>query len=112
MTEKLCQKCGQRLDPGEEHHLWCKFMDNPHGNAYPGYVSRIILCSECHRYDKNCIHNLIISILKKYSTSTSNIDWRLWKEVSEEKKAECIKEVVTKSWVWLHEVNDERTSKA
>ena len=34
----ICDRCNSK-DRVEEHHVWPKFMDNPHGNSYkPGII--------------------------------------------------------------------------
>jgi len=82
----ICEKDGEEISWYHEHHLWPKFMDNPHGKAYLGYVSRVVLCKEHHLE----LHSLIT---KK----------KEWKKTPNEKKQQKIKETVEKSWGWLNE---------
>jgi hypothetical protein len=76
-------------------------MDNPHGYSFKGRVSRIFLCNDHHIK----LHKYIITpILQKYSTKPLYIKEEiLWKHIPEEKKQECIKEVVYATFKWLEE---------
>lgn len=107
----ICDKC-HRIIECEEHHLWPKLMDNPHGHSWKGNVSRVWLCVRDHTdkpYHNQGIHKeIIIPILRKYSSNPQyESEYYLWKYVPKDKKEECIDEVVKESLKWLNEVEND-----
>jgi hypothetical protein len=89
-----CDKCKKEIIEKHEHHIWPKFMDNPHGNNYNCFISRCDLCIECHVK----IHEVIKFILQKFSqVNKYTNEYYLWKNIRPENKKECIKEIVIKT---------------
>lgn len=97
--ERICEKCKEV--PIEEHHLWCKYLDNPHGYSYKKYENRIFLCRSCHQN----LHKVILKVLHSYRSPFSikslseNINW---KRISVQDREEVIDKIVKESWRWLH----------
>lgn len=95
-----CDKCHEEKLI-EEHHLWSKLFNNPSGKAFEVYPSRVWLCTKHHRDIEN---QIVIPILKKYSTKPNYISqYHLWMFVPNKLREEVIKEIVIESWRWLHE---------
>lgn len=104
----LCDKCKQNKEI-QEHHLWCKFLDNPHGFAWKNYVSRVGLCEECHTKEQGIHPQVIILVLKEFASYPQySSEYYLWKYVPEDKKERCIDKVVTKSWEWIKDGGDSK----
>lgn len=102
--ERVCEKCGEV--PIDEHHLWCKYLDNTHGNSWKDYDNRIFLCNHCHQQ----LHKVILSILKKYNPSSikSLVEYINWRKINIKNRNKVIDIVVKESWRWLKE--DDRDS--
>lgn len=66
---KICKRCGETNEV-EEHHIHCKFMDNP-----KGFGLTIDLCKKCHT-----ILGLIIPSI-------------VWKYIQQKDKLQVIKEI-------------------
>jgi hypothetical protein len=97
-----CDKCRKEL-PIEEHHLWCRYIDNPHGFAFRDFVSRIWLCKEHHTGDFGLHKLILIPILKEYSSKPEyNSEFELWNNIPEELKESVISICVNKSWRWIN----------
>jgi hypothetical protein len=105
---RICDKC-QSYSNVEEHHLWPKFMNNPHGFAYPGFISRIWLCKDCHI---KILHNtIIIPILKKYSIKNDyNSESALWIFIPQLFEEEVIRDVVYSTKYWVEKDGDTKTT--
>ena len=97
-----CDRCNSE-DRVEEHHLWCKYMDNTHGYAYPEKISRVWLCWECHHQKLH--YEIIVSILNKYARllKQSTSEYYLWKHISLLDKNNVIKEVVETTLRFINE---------
>ena len=77
----ICDKCHNDL-PIEEHHLWPKFMNNPHGNVRGNFPSRIWLCKDCHTGEEGIHSKVILPLLKKASTKPElNSEYSLWSKI-------------------------------
>lgn len=88
----ICKKCLKLFPTIEEHHLWPKFMDNPHGYTFKTYFSRVILCNDCH---KKLHKEIIMPIVRKYSLMPKyQSEDYLWKYVPLLEKSKCIEEAV------------------
>lgn len=95
----FCDKCHKECEI-QEHHPWCKVLDNPHGYAWDNVPSRVWLCEECHRKIEK---QVIIPILKIYSMSPQySSENYLWHSIKEGDKMEVINKVVKESWEWLN----------
>lgn len=96
---EFCDKCKYNKLI-EEHHLWSKEFDNPHGNALSGYPSRVWLCDKHHREIEQ---EIIIPILKEYSLRPNyKAKYWLWKYTLGSMRERIIREIVEKSWRWIH----------
>jgi len=102
----VCQKCNS-TDRVEEHHVWCKFLDNPHGYSYKeGVVSRINLCWNCHHIKIH--YEIILNILNNYLRSLKQYksEYYIWKNlIAEEDKPQVIKEVVKATLNFIGDTN-------
>lgn len=106
MKLSKCDKCQGEFIEIEEHHLWPKYMDNPHGYCFGDYPSRIYLDGWHHMGAKGIHIGVIIPILKKYSVTPHYYsESMLWKGIWEEDKEKVIKEVVEESWRWLNDTS-------
>lgn len=86
-----------------EHHVWCKYMDNPHGNSWKNNVSRIILTEEQH---KKLHQEIILPILNKYARSLKKYKHEeyIWKNfIDAIDKERVIDEVVVDTIKWKEE---------
>ena len=101
---KTCYKCNS-TDRVEEHHLWCKYMDNPHGYSFEKNISRVDLCWDCHHTKLH--YKIIVPILNKYSRllKRSDSEYYLWKNIAFEDKQTVIREVV---YITLMFINEEK----
>jgi hypothetical protein len=54
--EAFCKRCHKSVKELEEHHLFPKFMNNPHGYSFENYPNRVLLCLNCHK----ALHQVII----------------------------------------------------
>lgn len=74
-----------------EHHVWCKYLDNPHGNSWKGnIISRVNLTEEQHK-------RLHLEILNNYSRALKRYKHEeyIWKNfISELDKENIINEIV------------------
>jgi len=102
--ERVCEKCSEV--PVDEHHLWCKYLDKPHGNSWKNYDNRIFLCKSCHQQ----LHKIILSILQKYNPSSikSLVEHINWRKINTKNRNKVIDIVVKESWRWLKK--DDRNS--
>ena len=75
-AERHCEYCNGK-DKIQEHHLHCRFLDNPSGNGM-----KIDLCEKCH----NVLHFIIPKLI--------------WEYVPADKRKECIDSV--KSFTLKH----------
>jgi hypothetical protein len=93
----------------EEHHLWCKFMDNPHGYAYGSYPSRFNLCFTCHKAIKQII---VFPILNEFARTLkiNRSEYWLWKQIAEIDKPVVIKKVVEESYKFITDYSKEVTN--
>jgi hypothetical protein len=99
-----CEKCSEKIEL-HEHHVWPKFMNNPHGLSYNGFVSRVLLCCDHHIL----LHQeVIVSTLRKFSSKPEYFsESKLWEFVPENLRGLVIKEVVLKSVSWLRILKEE-----
>ena len=108
----ICQKYNSQ-DRVEEHHVWPKFMNNPHGYSYKvGIVSRVDLCWDCHH--QKIHYEIILHILNKYSRTLKEYksQYHIWnKFISEEDKPTIIKEVVNETLNFIGDKNGNSISK-
>ena len=102
-----CQRCNSN-DRVQEHHVWPKFMDNPHGHSYKqGIVSRVNLCWDCHQV---ILHTeIILNILNKYSRTLKQYQsqFYIWKNlICEIDKPQVIKETVEETLRFIGDKKD------
>jgi len=97
----ICKKCKKDFPALQEHHLWCKFMDNKKGNAFGEFPSRVNLCNLCHEDIKL---EVVIPILNKKARTLkySKSEYWLWKMILLIDREDTIKEIVEKSWGWIN----------
>ena len=98
--KKRCGRCKRKIIQIEEHHLLPKYMDNPHGYSFEGYVSRVNLCIACHK----ALHRaIIIPLLNKFAKTLkpNNSEFWLWKKISEIDKPSVKKATVETSLKFL-----------
>lgn len=93
-----CFKCGSE-EKVEEHHVWCKCFDNPHGNSLGNLrPSRVWLCKGCHDDIRD---KIIIPILQIKTGRGFISEYALWKLIAQEDKEIIIAKIVDESWRWL-----------
>lgn len=99
--ERICEICGKV--PMQEHHLWCKFLDNPQGNSFKNYENRIFLCYNHHTGKEGIHKNIILPILQKHNKSPKKTNSEIlnWNRVSIEDRENTIEEIVKESWRWI-----------
>jgi len=103
-----CDRCNSK-DKVESHHVWPKFMDNPHGYSYKaGIISRVDLCFDCHQIKLHL--EIILNILNNYSRSLKQYksQYYIWKNyIVEEDKNKIINEVVKATLKFIGDKNGE-----
>lgn len=90
-----CKKCRRYEGEIESHHVWPKYMDNPHGYTWKeGLPNRYYLCFDCH---KKLHQEIIIPLLNKLiGTSKYNgSEHHLWKKVKQKDKPFIIEETIS-----------------
>lgn len=98
MDDTICHKCKNSFKELEEHHLWPKFMDNPHGKSFNGFISRFDLCREHHLE----LHKqIIMPLLQKFSERKKFSEHSLWKSIDIKLRPTCIEEIVYTTLSWL-----------
>jgi hypothetical protein len=96
----ICQRCHKEFKELEEHHLFPKFMDNPHGYSYENYPNRTNLCFGCHK----ALHQtIIIPILNKYARTLKDkgSEFWLWKLIVTIDKSVCINSIMQESYKFI-----------
>jgi hypothetical protein len=102
MTIVKCAKCGIELNENwQEHHVWCKFMNNPHGNTWKEYANRLYLCEKCHFE----LHQMIIIPLlndKTRALKFNGSEYWLWKKILPIDRELVIEEVCKETMRWIN----------
>lgn len=97
-TKIICRKCGCCENQMESHHVWCKFMDNPHGNTFKeGQPNRYWLCHKELHTEIVKLFNKLLETLK----FNGSVQW-LWKNsVHQEDKPRIILVVTEFTIKWM-----------
>ena len=107
----FCKKCKTKERQMESHHVWCKYMDNPHGYTWKeGLPNRYYLCFNCH---KQLHQEIIIPLLNKLlqTLKYNGHEFWLWKQVLQKDKPLIIEEVINATIKFIEgEKNDNSIS--
>ena len=104
----ICNRCKKDFNEIESYHVWCKFMDNPHGNTWKEYPNRINLDFTCHK----ALHQtVIIPLLNKFARTLkfNGSEYWLWKQIAPIDKSEAIEEVCKATLKFIFEYEDGNT---
>ena len=97
-----CVRCKRHQTQLEEHHLWPKFMDNPHGYTFESYPNRVTLCLTCHK----ALHREVIRKILNQFTNTLDDgslyqDYYLWKSILAIDKINLSKKIIEESYKFI-----------
>ena len=97
----ICSRCKKELKEYEEHHLFPKFMDNPHGYTFETYPNKVNLCFTCHK----ALHQtIIIPLLNKFARTLkrNGSEHYLWNNlIAPIDKPTITKEVLEESYIFI-----------
>jgi len=91
----------------DEHHVWCKYMDNPHGYSWKDNINRIVLNEENH---KRLHKEIILNVLNDYSRALKKYknEYYIWKNfISPLDKEKVIDEVVKQTLDFYNKLKEE-----
>jgi hypothetical protein len=97
----MCQKCKEIASQIESHHVWCKFMDNPHGYTFKeGQPNRYDLCFDCH---KKLHQEIIIPLLNSHARTLkkNGSEFWLWKQIAQIDKPKVILDITENTIKWV-----------
>jgi hypothetical protein len=111
LPKQICKRCRKEFLQLEEHHLFPKFMDNPHGYSFENYPNRVNLCFTCHK----ALHQIIIIPMLNEMARTlkaNGSEFWLWKQIASVDKMGVARRIVEASYKFIFERGYENDSRA